>query len=923
MPYLLVLTAFALRVYRLAGQSLWYDEGWSVYVALHNAAEALLLIAGPGHTHPPLYYLALHAWGLLAGFSEFSARFLSAAFSLALVALTYALAREAYDRRTALVAMAIIALAPLHVTYAQEARMYSLFALLYPLLLYLLHGMVDKETSRQVSKAATPWFLISLFPCLLATTLALYTHYLSVLILAYLNLLAVVLFIRRQRGDLRRWMGAQILAALAYLPWIWVALRQTAAHVPLGAQPPGLATFASQTWHFYLAGALGVVGTHTTFMAFSWLTALALVVALPITLRLDPKRRQNMLFLSHTLVPLGFVFVLARLRPGVHPRYVMMLSTPLFILMGRAIGFLSAAPGWRRLIGVGLGLALALTTVTGLWILYFDTRYHKDDVRAVARYLEGALDEGDAILFPYEDYAFRYYYHGPAPARYLDMKAGEAELVSQLQDLDGGRVALVTWHQSLADRGRFLPFLLELSGRLVEDRDFPGLNVKTYQMESPVFLPPLKPLFADFGPVQLTGAYHQATAPADNAVCLALRWRLTRETGKRYKATVSLWDGRGRKLASRDAFLLDGSGRSTEGWQAGQEAVNTHVLPIPIGTPPLTYALAVGVYEEGDLEGLDLLDQAGAPAGKRFALGTIQLTRGHRFDEDPYHTRRALSLTPVEKGVFDGALALEGFALDRGEAGPGEAVNVILQWRALKDGLPDYAPQLRLVQGGAVIAEAAGALADGLYPTSRWSRGEVVVERRQLVLSLQATEGSASLEIAVGASSPLALAELRVEAAERLFTVPPMEHPLRQEFGAFAELLGYDVAPTEVTTADEVVLTLYWRARNEGPIGTSYTVFTHLLSAEGKLVGQHDGLPARGSRPTTSWVRGEIIVDVHRMRFKEAGYVGPVTVEIGFYDAATGQRVATPQGEDRLLLPTEIVVEPMSSRTSPSPRFVL
>lgn len=49
----IVLIAFALRVYRLAGQSLWYDEGWSVYVAQHRAAEAIPLIAGPGHTPLP------------------------------------------------------------------------------------------------------------------------------------------------------------------------------------------------------------------------------------------------------------------------------------------------------------------------------------------------------------------------------------------------------------------------------------------------------------------------------------------------------------------------------------------------------------------------------------------------------------------------------------------------------------------------------------------------------------------------------------------------------------------------------------------------------------------------------------------------------------------------------------------------------
>jgi len=107
-----------------------------------------------------------------------------------------------------------------------------------------------------------------------------------------------------------------------------------------------------------------------------------------------------------------------------------------------------------------------------------------------------------------------------------------------------------------------------------------------------------------------------------------------------------------------------------------------------------------------------------------------------------------------------------------------------------------------------------------------------------------------------------------------------------------------------------VRLTLYWRAVNEEPLTTSYTVFTHLLSEDGRLIGQHDGIPVGGERPTTSWVSGEVIVDVHEMEFKDLSYRGRTLIEVGLYKSLTMERVLTEDGRDHIILPTEIVVRP-------------
>jgi len=75
---------------------------------------------------------------------------------------------------------------------------------------------------------------------------------------------------------------------------------------------------------------------------------------------------------------------------------------------------------------------------------------------------------------------------------------------------------------------------------------------------------------------------------------------------------------------------------------------------------------------------------------------------------------------------------------------------------------------------------------------------------------------------------------------------------------------------------------LRWRAGETGD--TPYSVFVHVTppDAPASLVAQHDGWPAMGAKPTHTWVRGEIVADVHPLPGLPAGtYV----LRIGFYDA--------------------------------------
>ncbi len=128
------------------------------------------------------------------------------------------------------------------------------------------------------------------------------------------------------------------------------------------------------------------------------------------------------------------------------------------------------------------------------------------------------------------------------------------------------------------------------------------------------------------------------------------------------------------------------------------------------------------------------------------------------------------------------------------------------------------------------------------------------------------------------------------------------------QIGDFAELLGYELESAELVVGQPFRLTLYWRALNDDPLETPYTVFTQLLAGDGRLIAQHDSPPVENERPTTTWVGGEIIADAHSLTFGDPAYTGPATLIVGLYNSATVARVGTSQGQDHVVLPADIVV---------------
>lgn len=114
--------------------------------------------------------------------------------------------------------------------------------------------------------------------------------------------------------------------------------------------------------------------------------------------------------------------------------------------------------------------------------------------------------------------------------------------------------------------------------------------------------------------------------------------------------------------------------------------------------------------------------------------------------------------------------------------------------------------------------------------------------------------------------------------------------PPTVDFADSLTLLGHHFNRRVVQPGETIYLTLFWQAQQ--PIQTRYTMFTHLLDAEGQKWGQKDSAPWNGYRPTTSWKPGEPTADTLAIRVSPEAPPGEYHVAVGMYDTDTKKRLS-------------------------------
>ncbi len=312
----ILVAATAVRFAGLGSKPLWIDEAMTALVVLGRgpddvplgvarplAALASIFSLNPAatwldvvtrlvdpavqHTHPPLFYVLVHAWlaWLAPPLSElaFTLRAVAAVFGVVAVVLIFGLARSAFGERAGLTAAALAAVSPAMVMLAQEGRNYTLPLMLLAAAFWVMVAMVKRLTgvrSIPLTLWAT-WTTLNICAC--------YAHYYSTLAFAAQALTLAILVARERSWPQLGWLAVSLtVAGVAFLPWLPILLKHSVSPEQgwMRLKTPGFifvstldawrAIFAGRGWE-YASFPVLVTTEAVTIVFGAWMLLIAFV----------------------------------------------------------------------------------------------------------------------------------------------------------------------------------------------------------------------------------------------------------------------------------------------------------------------------------------------------------------------------------------------------------------------------------------------------------------------------------------------------------------------------------------------------------------------------------------------------------------------------------------------------------------------
>jgi mannosyltransferase len=430
-----MLLALALRWPGLGTTNLWLDEANSWLLAKYPLSELLANIrASPGS---PLYFLLLKLWVQIFGDSERALRALSLAMSVALVPATYALGVHTLSRRAALIGTLLLALSPLQLYYAQEARVYMQLALVATACLTAYAAWRPAVGVLDAVSPDTPGPrprrpLAALTAYVVCAVLAVYTLNLAVMLLLAINLDVAIDALRAARAPmgaasatgtgpardagrglplamrrrLATWLVAQVIVVAACLPLVLTVDVHTAVSTQAWRRALGVSDafrglfdfFASSIhggyiypWDLYHAVVDGWERRAVWVRVFAYpLTLLAVLTALSYPPRSSRTGSARVLYLALFLPVLAGAAISASRELSL-PRYFLFTTPCLYLLIGAGIARMGA---WLRFVVLAI-----LVTTMGIGVhTYRSVSARDSDYRPVARRLAADAEPHDVIL---------------------------------------------------------------------------------------------------------------------------------------------------------------------------------------------------------------------------------------------------------------------------------------------------------------------------------------------------------------------------------------------------------------------------------------------------------------------------------------------------------------------------------------------
>ena len=429
MVWLIFPLTLALAITR---QSLWTDEGFTVWFASHQSfhsffASVIGSRGAPGDPQFIFYLLYMREWIRLLGTSELLLRAANIPFAVILVyTMSWASRRFFWNANL----WALFCLSPFFWFYLNEARPYvALIAFSSVASVALLAYLIEPERYH----ATAPWF------CLIALFIAWGMHILAIFLGPALLVLVAITTVRdpkRRQDFLSHWLRPMLCCLPAFLSlgmfYVWVSAN--GVNKPEGN--PGITNLVFALYEFTGFAGLGPPrndirqNPHLAVFLPYWplllLGTVALVAAVISVFQTTPSRIVRNVLVA-VAVGLGVALVFSQWEHfQVLGRHLAALF-PLTLVIGMLPPKKRGSPPRSRVAGISF-IALALVWGISDFRLVFLHNYEKDSYReACSIALARARQDGAVILWAADPVTAKYYGLKVNPAEFGKREVGSGE----------------------------------------------------------------------------------------------------------------------------------------------------------------------------------------------------------------------------------------------------------------------------------------------------------------------------------------------------------------------------------------------------------------------------------------------------------------------------------------------------------------
>jgi len=455
MIFLVLLLGLVLRLVSF-NQSFWLDEATSGLVVRNFNLIDIVAKFSPGDFHPPFYYLVLKVWSDLFGTGEVALRFPSLIFGLLTIYLIYFIGKELFNKKTGLIAGLLLSTSGLHIYYSQEARMYSLIALLVSFAVFSFVKITNKGRLGD-------WILFSLSIFLIAAT-----DYVALLIIPAFWIWGII-YKKNLKWFLKLLMSHIILLLFAFY-WSPIFFKQLSSGISLNLNSPSwwnlLGSFSFK--NFALIPVKFILGRISFDNNIVYVLIAAIVFGLfgyPLILSFKNLKKSLIIWLW-LVVPILFAVVVS-------------LRLPIFSYFR----FLFCLPAFYLLVSIGLGklkprisniflVLLVLTNLVFSGIYLFNPKFQREEWRGLTTFINHESEGKKAITLFVADSNMEGY-------RYYDSSAnisGPSGFSTKYEE-----IYLMRYLQDVFDKDDLLRVKIEASGYNKEkEYDFNGVVVWKY-----------------------------------------------------------------------------------------------------------------------------------------------------------------------------------------------------------------------------------------------------------------------------------------------------------------------------------------------------------------------------------------------------------------------------------------------------------